>query len=609
MRLRVFLFQLIIISLFAFAGHSGKPIEPKDVLTKEEIDDIMHRRNFFLRDNLISDGPIWNHLDRKYGHHYLKPRTEVLSFKEVLHRTLSDGFPVHYKIQELYRSGLARHIALGQLLPRINMTVGESPILINANNIALNLFGFLLPQNWFRLIQANQANTATKFLFLKTILDQYYAAEVNYLDLHQLIQDFEIRNFYFIHLQLLNAYLGIIDEDNLSFAGTYSTLGTDMATNRGNIKLKFEDLSEVMALRVDRDGRYAADHLNIENVVDFPDRVKDLEEMSKFYKSEEDFIREVLNQSVELKSIKEFYDIAKLGVGITAFGNIFSATDSATNNYVNLGIAVGYDTLPRILSSVSSAKTAKIDVESQFVQMVVTARRAFDQSTNAMGGYTEAKRAMEINRQAFSRHLDDVIARKVQADGLFLRDFSNLIQAELMLNNALHGTLRAHALMRRLLVLEEKNLLQYLPDSAEVRKIQRLFMAEYPGYCSEGSHLDAVISKLERPKDLTKFLNGEFTNIDGTGDQIGQETIKELVTDHMPTLLRRTPVFHNKHKKFYTVLNSYIEENKLHLSLDETRQLRKRADLPVAEIEFGKHRDKSHSYGCGLTSRHRDDSY
>ena len=601
MRLSVLIFQSIIGVFLTIASQAGKPIEPKDVLAQEEIDDIMQKRNFFLRDHLITDGPIWNHLDRKYGHHYLKPRTEFYSFKDVLHRTLADGFPVHYKLQELYRSGLNRHIALGQILPRINITVGESPIVVNVNNLALNLFGFLLPQNWFRLIQANQANKATEYLFLKTILDQYYAAELNFLDLHQLIQDFEIRNFYFIHLQLLNEYLKLSEEDTLTFAGTYATLGTDMATNRGNIKLKFEDLAEVMALRVDREGRYAADHLNIENVADFPERVKDLEEMSKFYKNEEDFIVEVLDKSVELKSIKLFYDIAKLGVGVTAFGSIFNGVDSPNNNYLNLGIAVGYDTLPRILSSISSATTAKIDVESQFVQMVVTARRAFDMSTNAMGGYTEAKRAMELNRQAFAKHLEQVINGHSAADAMFLRDYSNLVQSELMLNNALHGTLKAHALMRRLLVVEEKDLLKYLPDSTELRKIQRLFMAEYPEYSTEGSHLDAVISKLKKPQDLQRFLQGKFTNLDGVADQIEGDTLNTVVTDHMPMLLHRTKVFHDKHKDFYLTLNDFVEENKLHLSLDESRTLRKRAGLQVDEIEFGKKRDKSllPTMGCG----------
>lgn len=577
--------------LFAIAlGQSNilqaiSPIEPKDVLTQEEINKIIAEKDFFMFKNLDDDGPIWNHLDRKYGKHNFKDRTEVYTLEDFIHHTLSDAFPVKYKIEELYRSGLAHHIALGKLLPRFNLSIGQGVVPVDVNNFATNIFGFILPQNWFSLIQAKEAYKATEHLFMKTILDQYYAAELAFIEQHQLIQDFEIRNFYLIHLQLLCQYLGLNDMENLSLAGTYAAIGTDMATNRGNIKLKFDDLAKIMAMRTDRQGRFATSSLNIDNIKDFPARVKNLEEMGRFYNNQEDFIKEVLKRSIELQSIKEFYRVAQLGIGVTAFGSIFSATDSATDNYVRLGINLGYDTLPSILTSASNARTASINVEEQFVNMVDLARRAFDASTNALGGFTEATRSIKINRQAFAVHLAKVIDGAKKADGLILRDLSNLMDAEFKLNNALHGTLKAHALMRRLLVTEEEHIFSYLPPNHQIEKLQRLFLAEHPGYSRHGSHMEDVIHHLHHHKDLQEFLAGKYVNLDNKTDNHDEDTVKKIITKNLPQLISRRKFFHNKHRKFYLILHQYIVENNIRLTFSEHRELRSRAGLPVDLIE------------------------
>jgi hypothetical protein len=579
-------YQFAIFLLFvATQGWSEiKPIVPRDVFTESEIADINERKDFFLREHLLDDKPLWNHLDRKYGHHYLKPRVHSYSLENVLHETLSNGFPTRYKIQELYRANMNRHIAIGKLLPSLNLTIGEGSNPINPNNLFLNMFGFLLPHNWFSLIQAQHANEATKYLFLKTVLDQYYTAEFIYLDVHHLIQDFEIYNFYFIHLQLLDAFLTNTGRHDPALAANYATIGTSMASQRGSIKLRFDDLAEVMALRLDRNGKYAADFLNIENVQDFPERVKQLEEVGALYNNKENFITEVLKRSVEMRAVNELYKAAKMGIGVTASGNILSGKDSPTDNYLRLGINFGYDTIPRILSSVSQATTAKIDVESQLVQMIEAARRAFDASTNSIGGHTEAQRSMKLNRQAFAVQLKRIVEDNQPIDGYFLRTLSNLMESEFKLNNALHGTLKAHALMRRLLVTEEKNVLEYLPNHAEVRKIQRLFIADFADEKMGRSHIDKIVRHMHRGEKLKTFLAGEYINIDGSADKIEKEDVNVIVSDKMPDLLRRK-VFRHRSQNYYSTLNQYVDDNKIFLTDFDKNKLERRAGLPVKKLK------------------------
>lgn len=572
---RLFLAIIFFAAILTTSIFANRPIVPQDVLTDDELRTITQEKNFFFRHYLEPGHPVWNHLERKYSTHYLNARDQYYSFDDILHKTLSDGFPTHYKIQELYRARLNRHIALGRLMPRLNFTVGEGSNPINPANVFLNLFGFLMPSNWFSLIQAQKADTATKYLFLKTVLDQYYLAELTYLDIHQLIQDFEIRNFYFIHLQILDDYLTKIDHNNSVVAGSFGALGTDMALNRSSIQFRFDDLADVMALKTDREGKFAADHLNISNFPNFPNIVRDLEELVSPYNNKEDFIIEVLKRSVELKSVAELYNFAKLGVGVTAFGNIFEAKDSPNDNYLRIGINLGYDTLPRILTSASSAKTAKIDVESQFVQMIENARRAFDASINAIGVYAESHRAVMLNQQSFYTHLKKIIEENASVDGVIVRDLSNLIQSELALNNALHGALKAFALMRRLLVTEEEKLLKFLPPTEQIRRIQRFFLANFPEYSPEGSHLDGMLKRLHKAKDLNKFLNGNYINVDEQEDQFENHHIKEVVADNISILLSKMP-FHRKKKKFFTVLDQYIYDNQIFLTDTERFKLNKR---------------------------------
>ncbi len=572
---RLFLAIMFFATIPTTTTFANRAIVPQDVLTDDEIDTITQEKNFFFRHHLDPGQPVWNHLERKYSAHYLSPRDQYYSFIDILHKTLSDGFPIRYKIQELYRARLNRHVALGRLLPRFNLTVGEGSNPINPANAFLNLFGFLMPSNWFSLIQAQKADSATRFLFLKAILDQYYLAELTYLDIHQLIQDFEIRNFYFIHLQILNDYLNKIDHNNTVVAGSFGALGTDMALNRSSIQLRFDDLADVMALKTDREGKFAADHLNISNFPNFPNIVIDLEDLVSPYNNKEDFIIEVLKRSVELKSVEELYHFAKLGVGVTAFGNIFEAKDSPTDNYLRIGINLGYDTLPRILTSVSTAKTARIDVESQFIQMIENARRAFDVSINAIGVYAEAHRAVILNQQSFYSHLQKILEENANVDGVIVRDFSNLIQSELALNNALHGALKAFALMRRLLVTEEKYILQFLPPSDEIRRIQRFFLANFPEYSPQGSHLDGMLRHLHKTKDLRKFLNGDYINVDEQADKFDNSYIKEIIAENIAILLNKIP-FHRKKKKFFQVLEQYIDDNQIFLTDTERHRLNKK---------------------------------
>ena len=79
--------------------------------------------------------PIWKHTDRRYSSHFLKDRTYFLSLDDIIKRILSDAFPVHYKLEQLYRSKLGVHANIGNLIPKpTSLVAALRKVLPNCKN-------------------------------------------------------------------------------------------------------------------------------------------------------------------------------------------------------------------------------------------------------------------------------------------------------------------------------------------------------------------------------------------------------------------------------------------------------------------------------------------
>ena len=195
-----------------------------------------------------------------------------------------------------------------------------------------------------------------------------------------------------------------------------------MASQRGNTKLGYDDLALLMALKNNGDD-YTAGNINIEDIKDFPNRVKDTEELEDVFKSKDVFLQKVIESSIEMKIVEELYKMSKLNVGIVALGGSLSHSEFHGRMYHDamFSFSFGYETIPKILISNSLKNRAKIDVEKEFLEMIHISRRSYDLYTNSLGGYTEAKKkALKLNRQAFIDNLKHVITSRIAPDSLFI---------------------------------------------------------------------------------------------------------------------------------------------------------------------------------------------
>ena len=269
--------------LILMAAHSTRifalsPVTPEKVFTREEIQRIHETKDYFFRSSLNETTPVWKSTNRRYSSHYLGNRTDYFDLNDVLGCVLRSGFPIQYQLEQLYRAKLGIHSHIGDLLPKVDLAFGQGVSGLDINKVFSGVFGFVLPANWMKLANQTRVYKSSKLILTRTVLDQILKSKLMYINQHQRIQEFEILNFYFIHLQLLSKIYPDKNRALNTMLGRFAFEGTEMASQRGRTKIGFDDLALMMALeKVGSD--FTANTLNISDIEDFPEKVRDLEEL------------------------------------------------------------------------------------------------------------------------------------------------------------------------------------------------------------------------------------------------------------------------------------------------------------------------------------------
>ncbi len=549
------------------------PVGPERVLTADQIATIEREKNYFLYKNMDDHTPIWRDTNRQYGSHYLADHDQIFNLDQVLHHAISVGFPIQQRLQTLYRAKLAIHAQAGEIIPHIDIAFGQGAI-IDMGRIFAGLFGFVLPQNWLRLANYGKAYKIAKLLLLSTTMDEILKTKTMYVNQHQRIQDFEILNYYFVHLQLFARMFPQGSRELDTLIGTFAGVGTDMASQRGDTKLGFDDIALQMALEKVGDD-FTANRLNIADLKPFPEKVLDLADVEEMYKDKEKFLEMVVQRSLELKAIRELYEISKLDVGITATGSMFTNIDRPFNitNDARFAFRFGYGTLPNIMISRSFASSSEINVRSQYMQMLDNARRSFDLYTNALGGYTEAKRSLAVNRQAFKENLEHLIRTKQAPDAMFIVSFNQLLYAELKLNNALHGSLRARGNMDRILLNDKERALHHLPQKTEIMEFFHKMINENKAVVQKEAALDELMVTISKKAELQTLLFDREHHPLAKDYTLAE--MQEAVKRNMMSLLYSS-WGDSKSKGFFRVIDDFVQTNKIELTHREQHILGKK---------------------------------
>lgn len=547
-----------------------KPICVEDALSIEEIHAITVRKNYFLREDLNRKEYLWNKLDRKYSRQFFKNRTEIYDLPTTLKAVLGQGMPMRYQINQLYRAEIEPHIALGAVLPSLALTVGDGMSPISLNNAFNGLLSFLLPQNWLSLINANKQYTVAKYLFMQLALDQYYSTELQYIAIHKLIYDLEIYNFYLMHLELFTRIFPPDDAAVLMVRGKMASVAGDMANIRISLRLALDQLAFMMALTKDKSDQYGASKMNIQNLPNFDETIEDLEKINHLFAHKNDFTQEVLNRSIEMKTIAELYEISKLNIGVTAFGQLLGVPSRGTPAQIVLQL--NYSFVPQVLYSTSLSNTAKIDVENQILKMINVARISWDTYKYNIGAYVESQRSLIINRKAVKASLDDILDKGKKIDGVFLNSVIQLIDAHIKLNAAVHSARGALAQMRRLMITEENNILNYIPLDKSINSALKLFLKTYGPLEDDRIYLDNILRIIHRKSKLALLFSGIWEDKNGQIKNFDGNSMKDAVQRNIKFLLYRRWNF-PKSRGFYRTLKRYVDEHQILLDQSDRETL------------------------------------
>lgn len=563
----------ILITIFPYstALSSIEAIKPEDVLSHEAIAEIKKTENYFFRKSIELGREQWNIPRMEYSRYFFKYRDQSYTLEQVVDETLNNGFPLRYKIEDLRRAGLEHYTAWGNLIPRVNLSLGEGLSPINMNSFFQNLFGFLMPQHWFELEQTKQYKKVSESLLLKTALDEAQNAELHFLNLHKDIRDLEILNFYYIHLQLLSQNFTKEGPEGLTLDGMFGQVGTDVGKTIGGIIVKFNDLAFLMGVEKSRDGYYNASALNLTPLENFPKSEADITSLHPEAVNKENFIELAVNRSVELEIIKDLFTVSRLDIGVAGAGNILS--DNSRSYSPQLGLRFGFDTIPRILIAKSKNRTAQINVEHELVKIVDLSRRAHDTYTSSRYAYASSSFSYLLNQKAFIANLEDMLLNSYshKSVAIFLNSFQQMLNAELIRNAIFHLSLKAKAQIKRLMFTNAND----AENLAIAGLLEKSSLNEE--LTPEDMHLQHIFASVHKTKDLKLLLSGKvliFKLIELKDKPLGL-----LVQKHIKVLVKNNP-WSRKSRNYYRCLYDYLTAKMIFVPEKLFRKIRKRAKVP-----------------------------
>ena len=556
-------------------------IKPEDVLSPEEINQIIEQENFFLRNNFQEGRENWNISRMKYSQYVLGHRDQGYTMKQIVSETLNNGFPMRYNLEGLYRAGMENQVAWGNVIPRVNLSLGEGISPINMNSLFQNLFGFLMPQHWLELVKTKKYHKITKSMLLKTALDETQNAELQYLSLHKGLRDLEILNFYYIHLQILTRIQSRTGVDGLTLDGLFGQVGTDAGKKIGEITHKFNDIALIMNLDRSRNGNYSGSRINLIGLDDFPVNMEDIETVYPEAENKEGFISLVIERSIELEIIKDFFEISRLNLGIVGAGSILGYNSNSLSP--QLGLRFSYDTVPRILVARSKNRTAQIDIENELMKIIDLSRRAHDMYTNSIYAYISASSSYKLNQKAFLANLEAMVANSFSENStaIFMNSFLQMLQAELVRNAIFHLSLKAKTQIKRLLFTSGE---EFRVENFEAKKLFEIDGCDKE--CNpEDKHLKNIFSSVRKKRDLQILLSGKILDLEGKLTEVDSKKMALLVQRYID-LLAHSNLKHRKSSGFYRCLFEYLKQHTIYIPEALTKKIRKRAKVKTEDKNF-----------------------
>src|SRR5690606_19011293 len=105
--------------------------------------------------------------------------------------------------------------------------------------------GFLMPANWLQIAAAQRLYKATKYILMRSVLDELLRSKLLYIRQHRLLQELEIYSYYIVHLQIM---IEKYPQGHELFPPRVTLEAARMAVPLEEARIGFDDIALVMAL-------------------------------------------------------------------------------------------------------------------------------------------------------------------------------------------------------------------------------------------------------------------------------------------------------------------------------------------------------------------------
>lgn len=549
-------------------GRKQKAFTPEDALSSQEIAEIMEKKNFF--DRVSAPDEAWNAWKRKYSERLIS-RPISLGYETVLNGSLKQAFDLRFDAEAMYRSRMGTQIALGAVLPSLDITFGQGASPLSISNVFAGLFSFVLPQGWVNVKIQREMLKVSKLRFMQHALDYSLQVQTTFYQAHKIVHDAEIYAYYLVNLQMLrNNWRDILTDDMWNLDGLIGSVAIDHADALTAVYPQCNNIAKVMVLEKGPSGRYSSDKIVVANLPETLNFVPEIDDFEEVYRDRNTYVKAAVEHSVEVKAADLLYKIAKMQVATTGLQSSLTHVGSQPD-HARFHFHLGYDTVPRILNAISLKRSAKIAKNQAYLSILDHARRAHGNYKNAMRQYTESLLALTINRESFRENLEQALQDPRKAGPAFFLSLQRTLSSELAVNNAVHNGLIARAQLNRYVFGDrELHLARYLPSGRDREKALEYFKKLYGGPEFMDTPLDKTIQKVSSSKKLREVLSGQLKNKDGVVASVALDEMKEAVSRNLVYLLGGSI---KRSHKFYAILAEYVNQEKVTVSSEERKLL------------------------------------
>lgn len=559
-KLRLLFFLLYSLNFLQLPAYA-QVFKAEDVLTEDAIERIIQHKTYFQNINgagsfLDSDSS----LPQNAKDQFLKIRNQSYSYEAILERILRDGLAVHYQNEKLCMADAQCHMAFASLVPSLTVSLDMQGM---THTFFKNMFGFLVPKNWFKLADSKKSYQISQYIFLKEVLDESFNTEVLYLNIHKILQEYQILKYFLANLDILSRNL--TQKNNSTtylFARQSLKLEMELDKRRDTLSNLFSQLN----IKINPEAEAAQhrhvtleDSLNIQTFGDKTKFIKQAEQFTEEFADKDKFLTAVLDRSIELRSVNALYKLAAEDPRIVAVGNMLSDSEDG------LGLSLSYSIIPKLMVVRSRTATAELDVKSEVLKLVYNARVAHNLVVSSLRTVEKSNQAISMAQAALEAVLDEVLKGSQEFDPLFNR-LDDLLATALDQNLNIHALVESLAIINRLLVTKSDDLVRFLPRQKDIQKTLDMFVGLYQDNIKDKHvFIDNILRKIHKANELSTLLAGSCFYVEGLYYNFSVETLKGAVQRNIHNLLAEDKEY-PKSSCFFGVLKLFINKHSININ-------------------------------------------